>query len=659
MAYSIQKPEHFLKKIDIYLSEHPLNPSYEENLINNFSSNNLSDLYKLFLDLSKSTLTSDLYNKLYETVSANFSSDIANSILTSIDENLLTFSISKSDINSLEEIIKDTFLSNKMLDLNSDETYKLSLIVNKVFPEVFLGFIDKPNNEIKEQQSFIQNKILDTLDHWHLHNSKEAERENIDIAGAIRITAKKLYPDLKIYIPGRIKSTKSSVANISKEVKNSLSKLHPSDPSTGLSTEDIKNQFNLEGANSDFSGLTIVLDHTDDTLHFDKNDPRSLDILKLRKASLQNINFSHTLENFLQDNEACSLSNIDLLQIKIDLLTRLRDSTYEECIREYNNTSFEELLKEAIEEYKYELHSPSQVQACDDEIDYLIEMDNIYQLLDELKKRVFDKYQAKLLEVAIPDVLNDPEFTENLKVKSVFVKNVKKPNGFCSQYYCLETLDGRKIELQAQSKKRFNDSKNGSSDHSLLPNKEIDISKFFEPVDCNCDEKQFRYFLDILKNTPIATKNFLYNTPDLQLSPIEKRNKRKLKVAEQNIKLKEHYEVENMVDGVPQKSEYTLKEYLPIFAEYVSPTSTFVVGSYHTRVNTSVAGYNKKSLIDGFSEVLLKRDNTTCLAQQLIDKLEELMPSDKNKLSLNGINKRAALRHGNKNISDSDDEIEK
>ena len=75
------------------------------------------------------------------------------------------------------------------------------------------------------------------------------------------------------------------------------------------------------------------------------------------------------------------------------------------------------------------------------------------------------------------------------------------------------------------------------------------------------------------------------------------------------------------------------------------------VSSHHTRVNTSVAGYNKKSLVSGFTEVLLKHDSTTCLSQMLIDKLETLVPSDKNQVSKNGIGKRAKARFDKKSNS--------
>ncbi len=403
-----------------------------------------------------------------------------------------------------------------------------------------------------------------------------------------------------------------------------------------MSNDDIEQQFDLNNATTDFSALTIVLVNTDDTLHFDKSDPSSEEILRLRKDRQDNINFTHSLENYLSENENTNLSNIQLLQIKIELLKRLRESSYEECTQEYQGTSFSKLLKKNVEQFNAEFENPTYKSTDIYDVSYIKEMDDIYELLDELKKRVHDKYQSKLLEIAIPEILKDEIFSKELKVKSSFVKKIRKKNGFCSDYYCIETSDGRKIELQAQSKKRFEDSKNGPSDHSLLPNKEIDISRFFEPTNSNLTQDDFNYFTNFLNNIPIATRNYLFNTPDSDLSPIDKRTKRKLKIAIENIKLKDD-----------------IDKTLPIFAEYVSP-KLMTVSSHHTRFNTSVAGYNKKSLLSGFNEVLLKHDTTTCLSQILLDKLETLVPSDKNQVSKNGISKRAKARFYKK--ADSHDE---
>lgn len=652
MAYTIKPVEDFKRDLNRYLAENPIELDYEKALINNFTSSNLSDLYKLLLNLENIELDETSYTKLKELLQNNF--EIDPNMIFSLNENS-SMSISKENIQFLENLIKDKYLQyiSSPSDINQDEMYNLTVIVNKVFPDVFLDLVKEPNSNIKQQQNYIKEKVLATINHWSSHNTKEAEEENRDIAAALYITSRKLYPHLSIYIPGRIKSMKSSISNISKEFQKGISNIIPEDLSAGISDDDVKEQFSLKNANNDFSGFTIVLSNTDDILHFDTSDPKSAEILKLRKIRKDNISFIHCLENFLSENEDTYFSNTELLQIKIDLLTKLRESTYAECTQEFQGTSFTKILKKTIEQYNNEIENPDINQISDDDSIYILELDEIDTLLEELKKRVHDKYQAKLLETVIPEILQDEIFTDTLKVQSTFLKNVKKKNGFCSSYYLLKTASGRRIELQVQSKMRFKDSKDGSSDHSLLPNKRINISHFFMPSNDDSDNEQFETFLHLLSTTPITTKNFLYNTSDSVLSPREKRLKRKLKIAEQNVKLKDSYTIETKnSDGSNKLIEIPVETYLPMFAEYISP-KLMSVSSHHTRFNKSVAKYDKKSLVSGFIEVLLKQDSTTCLAQILIDKLESIIPNEKNEVTQNGINIRAASRLANNQDTDS------
>ena len=644
MAYQKKKSKTFIKDLENYLIQNPI-LNYEENLINNFSSSNLSDLYKLFLDLKGLTLDYKLYNKLKNILNKNFSIKLCN-IFGSVSKNS-SVSISSEHIHSLELIIKEKYLnyiSDSSISIDKNELYKLSVIVNKIFPDVFLNLIKTPNANIKVQQQFINDKILATIDHAYSHNAPEAEEENADILSAIYVVTNKLYPELNIYEPGRIKSFKSIRSNMQKEICNSLKSLLPSDVSVGLTDADVQEQFNLTKANNDFSGFTIVLSNVDDTMHLDLNDPKNQEIFALRKNKNSNISFMHSLENFLLENEDLQLSNLDLLQIKIELLIRLRDSTYDECLQEYNNTNFTKLLDKSIKNYYAELKTNNKT-IDNEKSEYLAKINEIYKLIDELKKRVDDKYQSKLLEINTEHILSDSIFTDVLNVSFEFVKNVKKRNGYCSRYYRLMTGTGREIELQFQSCKRYKDSKDGPSDHSTLDGKEINILHFFEPVDPNCEPEKFKYFLNILNTTPISTKNHLLYSSDHDLSPSDIRAKRKLRAAEENVKLKEQYVVENKLnDGTTFNSSYSLDTYLPIFAEYVSPKS-MVVSSPHTRFNTSVAGYHKKSLLSSFKNVLLKCDSTSCLAQKLIDRLENIiLEPNKNEISLNGIIRRSKDR---------------
>lgn len=650
MAYKMKTKQEFKEEIEQYLKENPIEKSYEKSLIEDFESKDLTDLYKLFLKLKGKKLDDDSFENLKNIISQNYSLNA--NVIFPTEETSNT--ISNGNIEEITNIIRDKFLEvvqgNKN-DINKDELYKMATIVNKVYPETFLELINKPKSNIEKDQKIIKERIMETIEHWHSHNSERALEENRDILGALYISASKLYPEMGIYVPGRTKSMKSSIANINKEAYSSLVEIVPKNMEAGISTEEVDKKFKMNKANTDFSGFTIVLGNTDDTMHFDKSDPKTNELLELRKIRDKNMKFLHSMENFLIEHDNDVFSKQELYQIKMELLMRLRELTYEECRKEYKGTSFTEMLKENLgKEYEPDDYDVN-------EGEYLMKLDELYELLDEMKKRIHDKYQAKILEISVPEILNDELLTDELHVKSRFVKKVTKENGFCANYYELTTIDGRKIELQAITKMRFKESKDGSSDHSKLPNKEIKITQFFEPSSKDCDEQEFIKMMTLLNNTPIAKKNSLYITPDQELSPMEKRLKRRLKVAEQNVKLKDSFEDTHIFpDGSVQKCKYSLDEYLKNFAEYVSP-KLMSVSSHHTRFHKGVAGYNKKSIISAFTEVLLKHDSTSCLAQILIDRLEEIVPNDKNEISRNGIIKRANKRYINngENRDDEDD----
>ena len=643
MYYQLQDRKTFEKQLDEYLSSNPTHLVYERNKIDSFSSDNLSDLYKLLLSLKGHKLDKELFLKL-STIMHGFSMN-PEYILSAKHNVSQEYLISEKDVNNLAKAIKDKFSvyvnsPEKLVEdqIDENEFGKLAVIINKNFPSFFPSLVKDPKENIAVEQEYVLNALQDTLDHWNRHNIKSDSEKNIqgakeknrDILGGIYIVAKQLYPELNIYIPARIKSTYSAINNINKELFNSLNSLIPSDPSKGLSEDDIKKQFSLKKANTDFTGFTIVLSNTDDTLHFDTTNPENAELMKLRKNRTKNINFYHYLENFLNecDTNSKSLSNVQLLQIKIDLLKILRSLTYEECIKEYKGRSFTEFLDEAIIEYK---NIPKDYETFYEQDVYEEKIAEIYTLLDELKSRVHDKYQAKILEMSLPDILNNNFITQVLGVKSEFVKNVKKENGFCADYYELSTPDNRKIELQAITRYRFKESKSGQSNHNTLPNKEIDIYPFFEKTSENISQDAFEKYLQLLNDTSVTEKNILYSKSSDNLSSFEKRKKNKLQNAEKSIKLKNTMDV----DG----TTIDMDSYLPGFASYVSP-ELMSVSSHHTRFNNSIASYDEKSEISAFKEVLLKNDQISCLAQILIDKLELLLPNVKSEISMNGIIRR-------------------
>lgn len=635
MSYKLKSEEDFSNYLSQYLIKNPFD-------YNSISIDTLSGLYNFFLQNKKSSFSKNLYDRLNNIIQNTL--NIEQKIMT-FDEDNAEYIITDENINTLEIIIKDRYLeylSSKPQNISEEELYKLAVIVSKKFPEQFVDLIETsiPPKDFKQQLDYIRNTFQETIDVAIQHTTSESKEEIIDIGSSIYITYKDLFPELDIYIPGRGKSINSSINNIVKETKNSIFNLIPSIVKNGLSYSDVENQFNINKAKNDFSAFTIVLTNTDDALHFDKNDSSSKEIYLLRKQRANNLSFIHSLENFLDSDT--NLSFKELMQIKIELLIRLRGCTYNECFSEYKNTSFSKLLEDSIKAYEGLKTDKSP------NLDTLNITNEIYDLLDELKDRVHDKYQFKLLEITIPEVLNDPLFQNILKVKHQFVKKVIKPNGFVSLYYYLITQDNKIIEVQAQSKKRYKDSKIGSSDHSQLENKELDIEFFFEPTSPEISKQIFENNLKILNNTPISLKNFLLSSEDTELNPVQTRQKRQLRAAIKSVKLK---------DFIEFKSEYTdekgnlissiykepIDKYLPKFAEFHSP-KLYAFSSPHTRFNTSISGYNEKSLVTNFREVLLKHDYTSCLAQVLIDKLEEIIPLDKNTISRNGIVKRSKSR---------------
>ncbi len=698
--YELQSIEVFNRELNNYLKQYPL-ITYEESLLKNFSSSNLSDLYKLFLDLEDSKIDKELFYKLKEIISTYFSIDIND--IFGVDNKLRSpFEFSKKYTYQLASIIKDKFLSlynNNSKNFDEKELYKMSVIVNKVFPEVFLQFIKQPNSDINKIKAFIEEQVFSTVENCAYNNSKEAYEEDRDILGGTEIVIEDVSPEVTSDQPGRIKSPRSSKINIIKEVTNNIYSIMPSDLSTGITYDDVQRQFDLAGANNDFFAFTIVIKDIKDTLYlgnssleisidlvpeksnssniknknFTKKIPSNSEITSLRKLRADNITFLNNLEDFLLENTYSYLSNLQLLQIQIDLLTRLRASTYEKCVREYKDTSFTQLLKYTIKKYNQELKNSTNEPLTDDgisleedllykdELSNTSQLDNIYELIGELKERIDDKYYSALSSTFLPDILEHQLFTETLKITHIYLKTRIKKNGYCSDYYILTTSDGRKIELQVQSEKRFKDSKNGPSDHSKLSNKSINIFEFFEPVNKDCNIEQFNNFLKILNDTPLAKKETLYNTPDRLLSSNDKKLKTSLKIAERNVKLKDFFDFEyaivdeNSTKNATKIVRYTIEQYLPMYAEYVSPI--LMSSSAHpTRYSDGVAAFHKNSLISGFTEALLIGDSTTFLGHLLIDKLVSLTPANKNEITKAGIMRRAAQRHNSSKFNNKDTE---
>lgn len=645
MSYKIMNRKDFLKYIDDYLKENPTE------IAEPIQFNCLSDLYSFFTHHKNFCFSPQVYQSLAKQL-ASYNIDVSS--LMTFNQKYNNYSITENNIEALELFIKDYYISHfpfSTSDSDKSEQYKLAVIVNKKFPEEMAKLIKEPPSYevLKKQIEFIKKQVESTISVAISHHYSQSQSEFKDISGLIYMVFRNMYPNLDIYIPGRSKSADSTIKNIRKEIRGQLSDLMPTNFETGISDSDLEKQFNLTGAKTDLSGCTIVLSNTNDVLHFELNDPSTADILALRKTRTKNIDFIHSLENYLSNKSF--FSDDELMQIQIQLLIRLRDSTFEQCTEEYIiaptsepsndgksgkkpiKTSFTRLLEKKCSEYK-------QNNVLD------VDINDVYALLEELKDRVHDKYQFKLLEKTIPDVLASEDFKDLLGVKSQFVKKVIRKNGYVALFYYLTTSDGQIIEIQAQSYKRYHDSKKGPSDHNLLEGKQVDIDLFFEPSSENIDEKTFKKNLNILKETTIHKKNYLLSSQDSQLSYEDVRSKRQLKAALNSIKLKEKLDfpfeyVDKNGNHISEIYSETIEKYLPKFAAFHSPDYSFVVSSPHTRMNSNVAGYNEKSLVTNFRNVLLQSDCTSCLAQILIEKLEDIVGPEINTISRNGIVERA------------------
>ena len=76
MAYTIKTRQEFKQEIKQYLKENPIEESYEKSLIEDFESKDLTDLYKLFLDLKGKKLDDNLLIKLKNIVGQDYSLNV-------------------------------------------------------------------------------------------------------------------------------------------------------------------------------------------------------------------------------------------------------------------------------------------------------------------------------------------------------------------------------------------------------------------------------------------------------------------------------------------------------------------------------------------------------------------------------------------------------
>lgn len=681
MAYKTQKREEFLES----LKDIKINHQMEEDLIKTFTPVGLSNLYELFIKLKDISINNDQFDYLSNTISSNYPPEISS---------LLHNPISDNEINELLEIIKQNYIqivrNKNSQNISENEQERLKSIVNQHFPNVFLEFITNPisMDDFVEEQKFIDDSVSNVYYNYYGQTTPHGQKNSDYLGSAIYLIYRKLYPELSITEPERKKGEKSFTDNVHKELNHSVKNMVPADIETGITLSDIKKHIisNPENKNNftdkvtaDISGMTIVLNHVDDSIYFDESDPENEEMLKLKKQRNKNLKFIHSIKRYLNENDIF-MTQEEYFQIYIQLLQRLQDSTYPECTHEIKEGSYSSRLEYAIDNYKKNIEAKSFAPNATD-----VEIEELYQLTNCLTRRLDDKLQHEILRVTFPHVLADPLITDDFKITGKFVKDVKKQNGFCAIYFELIDAKGNKIEVQLQSNMRYKETKNGLSTHSDMPGKQADIKHFFELTNGSDDPELLEHYLSLLNRTSSIQETSLqekleslHNELSYAKTPEEKRKldnsirrlEKKIdaiETAKNSIKIKDEFIEEiDMIDMENTKKEdnYELREingkkikiydtkttkriskmkieeYLPIYAEYMAPASMSVISSAHA---TAPEAYvNKKSLVEGFTEILRKGDEVTYLSEMLINKLKNILNiKDSNQISLEELKRYA------------------
>lgn len=681
MAYNTKRREEFLD----YLKDVKINQLPEENLIKDFTPTGLSNLYELFVKLKDISMNDNQFNYLSKMISSNYDEKILS---------LLSNPITDCQINQLLEFIKQSYLQivqhKNPENIPEDEISHLKTIVNQHYPTVFLDFIENPINakEFSKQQNLIKEAVHNLAYEYYQQTTPHGQKNSNYLSSAIYLIYRKLYPEFSTSIPERKKGEKSFNDNMHKELNNSIINIVPTDIKTGITFSDMEkhivsnpdNKKNFtDKTNSDISAITIVLNYVDDSIYFDESDPENEEILKLKKQKNDNLKFMHSVKRYLNENDIF-MTQEEYFQIYIQLLQRLQDCTYPECTHEIKEGSYSSRLSLAIDKYKKNMQENSFSPNATD-----LEIEELYTLTECLKRRLDDKLQHEILKVTFPHVLEDTLLTDDFKITGKFIKDVKKANGFCALYFELIDANGRKTEVQLQSNMRYKETKNGPSTHNGMPNKKVDVNPFFELADGSDDPKRLEHYLFLLGRTSriqeqslrqklktLQNKFSCSEIPeekrklDLSIKRLEKKIS-SIETARNSIKIKDEFTEEyDMIDTENTKKEdnYELKtignktfklyntkttkriaktsieKYLPLYAEYISPISMDVISSAHA--TAPEAHINKKTLVDGFTEMLRKGDEITYLSELLINKLKEILNiKDTNQISLEELSRYA------------------
>ena len=538
------------------------------------------------------------------------------------------------DSGTHSEIVKNNF--KKYIKQPSNlEFLNLLEIVSQNNP-IALSILKEVDDRDNSQRGllFVKNISEYLIDDYAIHNENISQEYIKNFNASLYESARKEAPECTLFIPDRTKSLRSEQHNMEKEYKAFLKSLIPSNPAMGISSSDVKEQFNVEKIDNDFTGSTIVLTDVNDSIYFEGSTEEEKNLINLRKEKENRKAKLYKIQNYLRDNPF--ISEELYFQIYIDLLEEFQKTTYPECYEERldpqdaNSLTYNEAIEKALKNYWNKVSSESfSTLASPDE------MDDLSTIIEQLKLRNDDKFQNAMLDVIIPKILsssllqphissNEKDALPNLNISWEKIKDSKKPNGFCAKYYKVSLPVGPKgkkidIELQALTKMRYDDSKGGNSDHNKQKGKRPSIEElkmFFELSNPNENPEHLDTYLETLDSYVFNTIEGLKNKTDL--SKAEQLALQRVEHARNSIKMRESFprNEENK-----DKNDIPLKSVLIHFAEYWSPKMR-VTSSAHQLFERG-AKVTANNLIETFSDVLRKQNDLTCLSQILIDKLSE------------------------------------
>lgn len=510
------------------------------------------------------------------------------------------------------------------------------------------------NNDFKKrikytlpEQEEIENKFYSLIYEYEKNNSFENREFLCYLTSAIFLTYKKLFPQLKIYIPFRTKGDISYIQNIQKEFSNYIK---------GENKKNDKS-WNIFDTIKDLSAIRIVLDDIDFSVPpnndvFDLFEDKT--IKRLYDKSQSNYRFIQKVDKFLKSPIKSGKEYITLRQELLQRITHPDVTPTQFKNERAPHRSFEELLDSTNRRIAYYNENPDEIPISVSSTD----INTLGELLNDLRVRLYDQLQFAILDKTIPIVLSDSLITNALQTFYKEDKHRYKDNGFEGIYDNLFTPFGP-VELISESNFGYYKDKRGSAYHSGMGNKAFNVEEFFELVDSN-DKHPLSYYLDKLDSISADSLFSPYELPenkqeksDFLKTPkgIAYLESEKCREMMKHIRIKDKMEVPTMQIrlGSYIKSEksrlitVSTNDYLISSALSYSPYMNVCSASHTSYTSASI---HHKKVIGEFVEILRKKDSNTCLRELLLRRLEQLI--DDNLLIYNEPNQENKLSDGMK-----------